>query len=83
MLKKRIAQTVVNLQPLLRHAPRLIILSLILLVTLTLDALAYGFTHTCVTCTSYFEFIASPSAVSGPILSSIKILMNSRQTPGH
>ena len=57
---------------LIKYIPKIFILLAFLAGTILLDALSYGFTHTCPSCTTFTQFLFMPTAASAPILASLQ-----------
>lgn len=60
---------------LLKRSPKVLALLVLLGGTILLDALSYGFTHTCPSCTTFTQFLFMPTAASAPILASLQSLI--------
>lgn len=65
-----------NMAMFIKQAPKILALLALLAGTILLDALSYGFTHTCPSCTTFSQFLFMPAAASAPILASIQSLIS-------
>ncbi|MBI4130836.1 hypothetical protein HY468_05960 [Candidatus Roizmanbacteria bacterium] len=55
----------------LRKLPKLSGILLLLVCTILLDGLVYGFLKTCPACTTFSQFVTSPGALSAPLIATI------------
>lgn len=65
----------IHIGSIINRFPKLIALVVLLAGTMILDAIAYGLTHSCSSCISYFQFLTTPTAASAPILASISSIV--------
>jgi hypothetical protein len=56
--------------------PKGLVLVVLLVGTMALDGLMYGFLNTCPACTSFSQFITMPQALSSGILASLTALFS-------